>query len=83
MIYLPKKFHVPSSTALLLITTKPQCKGSIRMTSIFLFHIYKDITVMKVHKYALIQDPKVRVATVALALEFRTSAMLYLLFVEN
>jgi len=70
MIYFPKKFHMPSSTSFVLITTKPQCKENIRTISIFLLYIYNDITIKvsqssKVYKYALVQDPKVGTATVA------------------
>jgi hypothetical protein len=58
------------------------------MTSIFYLYIYNDITIVvshlsKVYKYALIQNPNVGTATVASPLEFRTSAMLYLLVVWN
>jgi len=88
MIYLYEKFHMLSSTSFVLITTKPQCKENVRMTSIFLLYIYNDTTIVvshlsKVYKYTLIQNPKVDTATVASPLEFRTPAMLYLLVVEN
>jgi hypothetical protein len=62
--------------------------GKFSQTSIFSLYIYNDISIIvshlsKVYKYALVQGPNVGAAIVAFAFEFRTSAMMYLVIVEN
>jgi hypothetical protein len=78
MIYLHTKFHMPSSSGLIVITIKLKVKHRLHPLATFVLHFTKFAYPLKISYHSSFQDPISSGANIAPTSQVYVSAMLLL-----